>query len=720
MVKYIIIILLHILIPLISFPQENKIIIENENPDEFSIASFIYTLEDKENNLSIENVILKHENEFTLNKTESVNFGFTRSAYWLRFTIVNKSAQRQNLVFSINYPLINELDFYEIKEFRLIRKIKTGEHRVFSSRDIENKDFAFNLLLKPYSEYTYYIRVYNHGETLRIPMKLDTIKNFFIEEQSTRLGDGMFFGLFIFVVLFNLFLFITIKERLYFFYSLYVLLFTMLIFNTDGYSFQYLWPNNPYWANTSTIVIVSLANFFLLLFTQIFLDFKNLSRNVWIINYGFKILFLVISVIVFFGGFFSVFAMKSINIVSMFAVIFAIITSIVALKKHTMFARYFLISYFLLMVGVIIYVFRNLGIVPNNLLSLYGLKVGFAIEVILLSIAVSDRFRRIKERANQELEGLVKIRTAEIRAQKEEILTQRDEIEAQRDSIIEQRDKIVEQNQEIKSSIMYASRIQKAIFPPQSIFERYLPNHFIFYLPRDIVSGDFYWIYNKNNLLCFAVADCTGHGVPGAFMSVLGMTILNETAAKIEQTDAGIFLDELRENLVRSLHQKGIEGDTQDGLDISLVIFDKEKREFSFAGANNPLYLVCKNIPSWIDESDRFSLFQNNNQKNKNVLVEIKADKMPIGVHRHYKTKFTGHNLSLPGDCTMYLFSDGYADQFGGSEKKKYKYQQFKEMLLSISHMELPDQRKIIERDFEMWRGELAQIDDVLILGIKV
>lgn len=264
-------------------------------------------------------------------------------------------------------------------------------------------------------------------------------------------------------------------------------------------------------------------------------------------------------------------------------------------------------------------------------------------------------------------------------------------------TIKEAEEEIKQQKQEITDSIEYASRIQTAILPPGDYLDDVLPCRFILFKPRDIVSGDFYWLKKKNNKIILVAADCTGHGVPGAFMSILGVTFLNEIVSKAKDIKASQILNELRDNVIQSLHQTGKWGEAHDGMDITLCIIDYNERTLEFSGAYNPVYLI----------------------RNKE-LIEIKGDKMPIGIHTSIKDSFTNHKYSLMEDDRIYMFSDGYIDQFGGPKGKKFKTNQFKEILLKIHEEPIDRQYEILNKTIEEWQGDMKQIDDILVMGIHL
>jgi serine phosphatase RsbU (regulator of sigma subunit) len=290
---------------------------------------------------------------------------------------------------------------------------------------------------------------------------------------------------------------------------------------------------------------------------------------------------------------------------------------------------------------------------------------------------------RIKKEANIKLEE--KNRT---------ISLQKDEIEKQRDLAAAQRDQIAYQKKHITDSIMYAKRIQTALIPSLELFSDKL-EHFVLYKPLAIVSGDFYWVSSQGSLQIIIAADCTGHGVPGAFMSMLGVTMLNEivTGRQIVMPDQ--IIEELRSGIIKALNQVADEDSVKDGMDIAICVVDFEKNLLYYSGANNPLYLV-----------------------RNGELVHYRADKMPVAIH--YKmVPFTLHTIELQKGDAFYIFSDGYADQFGGPKQKKFMTAQLKETIVAMVHEPMLKQGERLNEIFEEWRGDSSQVDDVTLIGVR-
>jgi len=282
------------------------------------------------------------------------------------------------------------------------------------------------------------------------------------------------------------------------------------------------------------------------------------------------------------------------------------------------------------------------------------------------------------------LEDKVRQRTAEVVAQKEEINEQRMQIE--------------EYFVQVTDSIKYAKKIQEAILPPESFVKRLLPDSFILYRPKDIVSGDFYWLGEVGEKVFFAAVDCTGHGVPGAFMSIVGYNQLKQALIITEGSSPAEMLNQLNKGVTETLHQKDADSTSRDGMDIAMCSLNMETLELEYAGAFNPLYLL-----------------------REGEIVQFKADKFPIGSSVNAKhNAFTNHSIQLEKGDQLYIFSDGYADQFGGSRGKKFMYKRFRELLLSVEKQSLNKQREVLHESLYEWMQGEEQVDDILVMGVRV
>ncbi|MCK4745941.1 MAG: SpoIIE family protein phosphatase, partial [Bacteroidales bacterium] len=313
---------------------------------------------------------------------------------------------------------------------------------------------------------------------------------------------------------------------------------------------------------------------------------------------------------------------------------------------------------------------------------------------LIVYIIIKLYTRRLKQE-NIRLEGIIQERTAEIRKQKEELT----------------------------DSIEYASRIQRALLPPDRLMDENGIDHFILFRPRDIVSGDFYWMGRKNDKIMIVAADCTGHGVPGAFMSMLGMTFLDEIVIKSEITSTDEILKQLREHVITSLKQSGksMEESTKDGMDLAMISIDLKSNMIQYSGAYNPLYLVRKlkrSEKTRLNNGEELDLPRGSIHDDEYLLLQIRADQMPIGISE--KTQpFNATSFKDEG-YNIYMFSDGFLDQFGGPQGKKFMSKNFKKLILELQSIPLREQGAALEKILLGWMGEISQIDDILVMGLRM
>ena len=320
----------------------------------------------------------------------------------------------------------------------------------------------------------------------------------------------------------------------------------------------------------------------------------------------------------------------------------------------------------------------------------------YIIIAIIIIIVIVNLYTRRLRNENIRLEGIISERTAEIRKQKEEL----------------------------EDSILYARRIQRAMLPSKNILEENFPNHFILFKPRDVVSGDYYWMAKREGKIFIVAADCTGHGVPGAFMSLLGISFLNEIISKPEIEKSGEILDVLRELVMTSLKQTGEEEDeTKDGMDLSLIILDKQNETIQYSGAYNPLYIVREltlDEKMKLKNGNELDLSKGSLNNDDYILEQVNADKMPIGISVKKFDHFSHTDLDLKPGLSLYMLSDGYVDQFGGPLGKKFMSRRFKKLILDLQDKSMEEQGKILDETLVEWTGDLDQIDDVLVMGIKM
>lgn len=645
--------------------------------------------------LLTENEIAKNPEKFPFKTITGSypNFGFDKGSFWLRFKISNPNLKRQTVFLEIRNPIIDYCKVYTVKNFNAYHFRTLGDYFPFQERELFFRNYYLTITLYPLEEREYLINVKNYGEQCPVPVKVLSNEALQSDLVTDQLAFGVYYGLLIFTLLFNIFMFIIMRERENFFYTFYIAFFLLLQASLNGHAFMFLWPDSVRWANHGNPVFASFAVFFLLKFVQTFLNVPILLPKV---NKALK----VIATILFINGLLAIIYTQTsfrisvlvVNSVTLVLNLMILPIAIVAMRKKVVAAQFFIVAFIFLIISVFVFVMRNFGAIPDNFYTEYSLLVGSAFEVILLSFAIINKFKSFKDGA---LESLQEINEMKTRANIElEIQVKERTLE-----ITDKNEELSHKNEEILSSIRYASQIQEAILPAENILSSKFPESFIMFSPRDIVSGDFYWFWedesNKNEFYLI-VADCTGHGVPGALMSMLGNSLLNEIIIAEKAKNPAEILDKLRTGVIRSFEQKGSANSKRDGMDLALVKFDFNKMEAIFAGANNPIYLI----------------------KN-GELQEFKADKQPIGLYEYYKP-FSEIKVNLEKNDTFYLSSDGFGDQFGGADGKKLKKSRMKEWLLEISNEPMQNQKAILEERFNNWKANTEQTDDVCLIGVRV
>jgi len=357
----------------------------------------------------------------------------------------------------------------------------------------------------------------------------------------------------------------------------------------------------------------------------------------------------------------------------------------------------------------------GLGILPKDRIEYRNDEIGemsTALNSLIESMESTTEFAKqtgsgnfnahYKPLSDQDNLGHALLKMRDDLAENERFLEQK--VVERTEEVVRQKEEIQNKNQELEilykqvtDSIHYAKRIQEAILPPPALFDELLPNSFVLYKPKDIVSGDFYWLDKKGDSVYFAAVDCTGHGVPGAFMSIVGSNLLKDSVNNTDLYAPAEIMDKLNEGVASTLHVGITEKQTKDGMDMTLCALDYKKMKLQYSAAFNPLYVI-----------------------RDGQLIQHKADKFPVGAFVGEKRKFTNNVIELKKGDMVYIFSDGYADQFGGPKGKKFKYKQLAELIFNNRTLSMPEQRNILDETFNSWKGNIEQVDDVCIIGIKL
>jgi serine phosphatase RsbU (regulator of sigma subunit) len=493
---------------------------------------------------------------------------------------------------------------------------------------------------------------------------------------------GFFYGILFLLLVVNTILFFSTREFTYVFYALLILVdlhFEMFWVRhlTHYFGEVFRWMKG---SGLERMPVIILGYAYILSYLLFFRSFSQLKFpmprahrfTTWLIPAGVVLCL------------YDYFLKPDTELIIFYLLIVFVSTFIIALmawSKGLRHVRLYVIASTAVTVSVVLMVLDNFDVFPTDIrIGVFNVfNFGMLSFYVILTFAIGDKMklmRREKEKAQEKalevLEEKVQERTAEV---------------------VEQKHLVEAKQKEILDSIQYAKRLQEAILPPSGFINENLPENFVLYQPKDVVAGDFYWAERQNGRFFIAAADSTGHGVPGAMVSVVCSNALNRAVKEFRLTETGPILDKTRE-LVLETFAKSV-SEVKDGMDISLMCIDETSRKITWSGANNPLW--------YFEEGE---------------LKEIKADKQPVGLSDH-AGPFATHQVDCRPGTVIYLFTDGLADQFGGPQGKKFKYRQFEELLSEIHMRPMKEQMEKILQKFMTWKGTLEQVDDVCVIGLK-
>lgn len=717
----------------LSFGQDGKIVLTEKNLGN-SFGDHVLILKDAERVLTLHDIISKPVSDFETRSDAVPNLDFTTARWWLKFSVTNQT-NNPNFILEVARPITNTTAFYQVRGEIIENEFLSGDDHSFDKKAIPHRKNLFPLYIEKGETKTYVVQLESDGEVITLPLKIYDKISFFESDYLFQFTYGFYFGMMLLVVFIYFFFYVLLKDKSFLFYIIYVFCQAVMQFSLDGYAFQYIFPTGGYFTNHIVLISASLTIIFLLFYVSAFLKLKQNSPRLLKI-YNITLIFVLVAfVLSLIPGITYTISYPLINATSLLSVVLTLVSIYILKSKGHTICNYFTVAFTVLILGAILFILGNFNILGNADFSQNALKISSAIEVIILSISMSNKYRDLQkekeaaqaaayksleeknalmDQINVRLEKQVKERTAEIELQKEQL---------------------AEYNAEILSSIKYAKRIQEAILPAKEYVRTFLHDYFVFYRPKDVVSGDFYFIDqarttndSATHLKIFAAVDCTGHGVPGAFMSIVGNNYLVQGLTEPSVNSPADALDFLNKGVVKSLRQDASHknNSVRDGMDVALCALDEQTKKLYFAGAKNPVYVVRKTNSA---ESFGFEVNEKNPLKSdidSKYLLEIKGDKQPIGAYMDEELiPFTNKEIQLQSGDIVYVFTDGFADQFGGADQndgkgKKYTYKRFKQFLMSISDLPSDEQYKMLRNEFVNWKGDTEQTDDVLIIGVRV
>jgi serine phosphatase RsbU (regulator of sigma subunit) len=647
--------------------------------------------------------------------------------FWIKFNIKNVS----NIPTSI---LISTSRFQEIKLYYRDRSYKfrvvnSGLETQFNKREFINGSISklpFELANNSSQEIYIWIKQTTPNLYQYAPLPL-TISNFKEDQEQKNISDALFYfflGAIVLMTLYNLALYFVLKKKVYVHYVLnntFILLFVIAQYG----ALDILFFDSPKYHEDILLVIGNFAFLFYMFFTKSILNFKKYDKiwddrlNIALIIWPFLLIFVFTNHNIIAVTFGSIGALVGYTIV--------IISCIKAIKAGSGPAKFFLAGNIFYYAGIIVSIFQINNIFPTKILGLTAIEfveLGTMFQLALFSLTLGavinimkgkltkKEIERQKQETNTQIKyaHLVEQKNLELKAK---VIFRTREL-AKSSRIIEQK------NNDITDSMNYARRIQNAILPDRNRWNNLLKDSFYLYMPKDIISGDFYWATNSEEAqkLFFAVADCTGHGIPGAMVSVVGINSLNQCINEHRLFSPNTILDKLTSLVEQSFENNGNnKEEIKDGMDIGLCAISERKGKtiIEYSGANTPLWIVrdVKNKISPIGYGKK------TNHDSGYNLFEFKPDKQPIGKF-HNRVQFTNHEIELFKGDQIYLFSDGYVDQFGGEFGKKLKFANFRNIIFEI-HPKTPEQQRAsLHNHYRRWKGNEEQVDDICIVGVKI
>ncbi len=683
----------------------------------------VFEVENKDST-AFEDIRLLPDSLFVEGKEPILDFNFTANSYWLFFNLTNESSYTHFLI-EAGRTVTNKVLFYEVVDGHVQSAFESGDDFNYYDKEIEHRKNIFPIEIERGETRSYYIYLESDGELLFSPLLVHERMAFFAQDFKDQFTNGFYYGLIALVVVIYFFFFLFLHDKTYLFYILYAFSHGVLQFSLDGYTHHHFFPNGGYFTNHILLVFAGFTVVFLLTYVNKFLQLKERNRLIWRVFNVARIIMIAIMCLSLIPGYPYEISFPIINGASLFSVLLAAFTIIRLRIKGYAVDFFFAMAFIILIIGGVVFILGNLSLVGDKLVSLGALKISSALEFVVLSISMSKKYGELQ----REKEAAQKLAFQNLQEKNTLIDQQNIMLEKQvseRTAEIEiQKEALAYSNNEIVSSIKYAERIQQAILPVLDSVKKVLPNSFFYYKPKDVVSGDFYFVETaftsespRQNHILFAAADCTGHGVPGAFMSIIGNNLLTQATTEISVNSPGDALNFLNRGVNKTL-RRTVEGSViRDGMDIAMCTYNQECRELMFAGAKNPLYLIRKR--SNLNQESLTGAMEIIDEIETHVLLQIKGDRHPIGnAFEEVVHTFTNHTLNVMDGDQVFVFTDGFADQFGGSKNKKYSYRRFRTFLLSNCKLPMEEQERKLDAEFKKWKGSNDQVDDVLVISVQ-
>ncbi|TAE74939.1 MAG: hypothetical protein EAZ85_03615 [Bacteroidetes bacterium] len=700
----------------ITFAQKNNnftTILLNNNIIH-NIKNNIAYIEDKESIYSIQQMdsLFKIIPLKTLQKPNA-NFYQTYSSYWFRFEVkIEQVNPKIDWLLKIDYALLDYIDFYYQDTNKVWQVKQQGDAYPFIEKEIIDKAFLFKIPFSDTNTHIFYVKIKTNS-VFQAPFSFERSDEYFKNVLGEEVFLAILYGVFFTLFLYNLFLFFVLRDKLYILYIFFIASCSFLFSGLIGHNAQYLFFNSPFLTEITIIPASCLYFYSFILFTQYYLDLKRNLKIAYYILEFFKYISLL-DMAFYIVTQETALANRILHIFMLSGVLVLTFIGFYAWYKKLPHSFYFAISFIFPILATIIYILKLANILPHIYITTHFTRIALALQGLVFSFALANKYKKIKNQLintqksqNEQLETKVRERTQEIEGLNQELLTQNEELQQSQEEILAQREfiqlknkELESQNTKINSSINAASLIQKAILPHQSKKEQLLKQYFEINLPKDIVSGDFYWINEINNHLYIAVIDCTGHGVSGALMTVIAHSLLEKIVKIWNIHQPSKILDTLHQEVKNILRQD--ETNNSNGMDLSLIKIEKKaynQYKIVFAGAKNGIYYKSP---------------QHNN------IQYLAGTRKGIGGFQNENVNFEEQTLFLTTDSLIYLTTDGFIDQNNQQRKKigTKKYIEFLTICSEEKNME--KQKEFLLQKLYAQLKNTSQRDDICMFGIKL
>lgn len=673
-------------------------------------------IEDKTSSMRVEEVQKAFEAQKgkTVPDPYQINFGQSSATFWLCFQVKDTLLEElgKKWVLKIAYPSLDSVDLYFYDKNGYLQACNTGDKKGFSERDIKStRFFAFHLPIHNQEAHTFYLRIRGDG-VLSVPIIFYELEHYYTQAVYEETLMGAFYGIILVLSFYNLFLYFVLRSRMYLMYVAYMLGIAFFSASLDGHLFQYVFFWSVSLAESALVLSGYSAFFFLVSFIQAFLKTDKNIRNAHLVLNVLKYFFVLMSGIYLITGNYKI----PVGILALASPTTALTVFLVcgyAAYKKVPSANLLIFAFLSSLLGTFIYGLKNANVLPNSMFTAYSYYVGFTIQGIIFSLALAERYKQLKrelintqKEANETLELKVKERTEaleklhqEMVSQNEELQQSQEEILAQRDAIAIKSNELAQMNSQMRSSIKAAKVIQKAILPYPEKRAQLLKNYFVINKPKDVVSGDFYWLNQIENTTFLAVADCTGHGVPGAFMTLIANNLLDKIIRMWGIKSPAAILERLHDEIEIVLRQK--ETENNYGMDASIIALipqEDNSIKLTFAGAKQNLY------------------FKEQVQASIQVL---RGNRRSIGGSYNASASFEDKHLMLQPNDRIYMTSDGFIDQ-NNVERRKVLEMGFVALLEQMQNLPMNEQKHFLQRQLQVHMKDTVQRDDILVVGLQL